>query len=82
MSFCEEIVIVYRIPHEQVEKRRPVQIAARRQRELMAILRDHLNQETAEWFDADKIHFDHDTFDEHESRARDDVVPLAGSIQE
>jgi len=35
--------------------------------------------ETAAWLDVDKIHFDHDNFDENESCARDDV-PLAGSV--
>ena len=48
----------------------------------MVILRDHLNEETAEWLDVDEIHFDHDNYDEHEPPARDDVVPLVGSIQE
>jgi len=63
-------------------KRRPVRIAAGRQREMMVILRDHLNEETAERFGVDEIHFDHDNYDEREPPARDDVVLLAGSIQE
>ena len=69
------------IPIEQVERRRPVRIAARRQREMMVILRDHLNGETAEWLDVDDIQLD-DNNGEHERTARDDVVPLVGSIPE
>jgi len=46
-----------------------VQIAAGRQREMMVILRDHLNEETAEWCDVDEIHFDHDNNDEREPPA-------------
>jgi len=41
------------------EKKRPVRVAARRQREMMAILRDHLNNESAEWLDVDEIDLDH-----------------------
>jgi hypothetical protein len=37
------------------EKTRPVRIAARRQREMMVILRDHLSVETAEWLDTEDI---------------------------
>jgi len=60
-------------------KRRPVRTAA--QREMMVILQDHLNEETAERFDVDEIHFVHDNYDERGPPARDDVVSLAGSIQ-
>lgn len=35
--------------------RRPVRLAARRQREMMVILRDHLNGESAEWVDSEDI---------------------------
>jgi hypothetical protein len=71
------------IPIEEVERRvRPVRIAARRQREMMVILRDHLNGETAEWVDVDDVQFHDDG--EHARHARDDrdVVPLVGSIPE
>jgi hypothetical protein len=37
------------------EKTRPVKIAARRQRKMMVILRDHLNDKTAEWLDSEDI---------------------------
>ena len=36
-------------PLQPEVRQRPVRIAARRQREMMVILRDHLNSETAEW---------------------------------
>ena len=49
---------------------------------MMVILRDHLNGETAEWLDVNEIHFDDDNYGEHEPPARDDVVPLVGSIHE
>lgn len=48
----------------------------------MVILRDHINRETAERLDVDEINFNHDDNDEHEPPARDDVVPLLGSIEE
>ena len=43
----------------QLEKKRPVRVAATRQREMMVILRDHLNNESAEWLDVDEIDLDH-----------------------
>jgi hypothetical protein len=45
------------IPQE-LEKKRPVRVAARRQREMMVVLRDHLNNESAEWLDVDEIDLD------------------------
>jgi len=48
----------------------------------MVILRDHINGETPEWLDVDDIQFDDDNNSEHERPARDDVVPLIGSILE
>ena len=42
----------------QPEQKRPVRIAARRQREMMVVLRDHLNGETAEWVDTEEIDTD------------------------
>ena len=43
----------------QDEKKRPVRVAARRHWEMMVILRDHLNNESAEWLDVDVIDLDH-----------------------
>jgi hypothetical protein len=43
----------------QEEKKLPVTVAARRQREMMVILRDHLNNESAEWLDVDEIDLHH-----------------------
>jgi hypothetical protein len=37
------------------EKKRPVRVAATRQREMMAILRNHLNNESAERLDVDEM---------------------------
>ena len=46
------------IPQEIIEKKRPVRVAARRQREMMVVLRDHLNNESAEWLDVEEIDMD------------------------
>lgn len=40
---------------QPVQRLRPVRVAARRQREMMVILRDQLNMETAEWRDEDEL---------------------------
>jgi len=45
------------IPQELLKKR-PVRVAARRQREMMVVLRDHLNNESAEWLDVEEIDLD------------------------
>ena len=62
---------------------RPVRVAARRQREMMVILRHHLNGESAEWLDVEDIDIDSDNFI-HESSAQGaaaSVMPLIGNIQ-
>jgi hypothetical protein len=41
------------------EKKRPVRVTATRQRDMMVVLRDHLNNESAEWLDADETDLDH-----------------------
>jgi hypothetical protein len=69
------------IPPPVEEHGRPVRVAARRQREMMVILRDHLNGEVAEWIDAEYI----DTGAEHqedEVSAQGAAVPLIGNIQQ
>lgn len=61
------------------ERIRPVRIAARRQRELMVILRDHLNGEAAEWLDDVDIGTGQQ---ERDSPAQSrDAVPIIGNIQ-
>ena len=55
-----------------------MRIAARRQREMMVVLRDHLNGETAEWIDVDEVQIDHDN-DLHEPSAEHLRI---GNIQE
>jgi len=66
---------------QPVEKRRPMRIAARRQREMMVILRDHLNGETAEWLDVDDIETDHDNVQQQQS-ATSVAVNIISNIQE
>ena len=58
-------------------KKRPVRIAARRQREMMVILRDHLNGETAEWLDVDDVDFDQQ---EQQQPAHGAVMPVIDNI--
>ena len=61
------------------ERIRPVRIAARRQRELMVILRDHLNGEAAKWLDDVDIGTGQQ---ERDSPAQSrDAVPIIGNIQ-
>lgn len=65
------------IPPE-LEKKRPVRVAARRQREMMVVLRDHLNNELAEWLDEEEIDFDHQE-PEQQTLA---TMPLIDNIQQ
>jgi hypothetical protein len=44
---------------DELPKKRPVRVAARRQREMMVVLRDHLNNESAEWLDVAELDLDH-----------------------
>jgi len=66
---------------QSAENRRPICIAARRQREMMVILRDHLNRETAEWLDIDDVETDHDKVQQQQS-ATSAAVNIIGKIQE
>jgi len=59
-------------------------IAARRQREMMVILRDHLNGETAEWLGLhyiDDVETDHDEVQQQQS-ATSTAVNIIGNIHE
>lgn len=58
---------------------RPIRIAARRQREMMVVLRDHLNGESAEWLDDEEIDADQH---EHDSSAQGSAVPIIDNIQQ
>lgn len=62
------------------DRRRPVRVAARRQREMMVILRDHLNGEAAEWLDAEDIDIDSANHQQESSAA--EGVPIIGNIQQ
>lgn len=64
---------------EVEERRRPVRIAARRQREMMVVLRDHLNGEAAEWLDVDDIDSDERA---HDSSAQCAAVPLIENMSQ
>lgn len=59
--------------------KRPVRIDARRQRETMVILRDHLNGETAEWLDVDDIDFDHQ---EQQQPPHGAAMPVIDNVQQ
>jgi len=66
---------------QPVEKRRPKRIAAGCQREMMVILRDDLNGETAQWLDVDDVETDHDKVQQQQS-ATSATVNIIGNIQE
>ncbi len=48
----------FAVTREELPKKRPVRVAARRQREMMVVLRDHLNNESAEWLDVEELDLD------------------------
>ena len=56
-----------------------MRIAARRQREMMVILRDHLNGEAAEWLD--DVDIDTAQQERDSSAQSGDAVPVIGNIQ-
>ena len=64
----------------QPEKKRPVRIAARRQREMMVVIRDHLNGETAEWVDTEEIDTDHLENESSNSKQGATAVPVIDNI--
>lgn len=66
----------------QPEKKRPVRIAARRQREMMVVLRDHLNGETAEWVDTEEIDTDHLENESSNSKQGATAVPVIDNIEQ
>ena len=63
----------------QEEKKRPVRVAARRQRVMMVILRDHLNNESAEWLDVDEIDLHHQGH--QQTPNADAMMPVIDNIQ-
>jgi len=64
---------------QPVEKRRPMGIAVKSQREIMVVLRDHPNGETAEWLDIDDVETDHDKVQQELSATSVAVNVLATS---
>jgi hypothetical protein len=62
------------------EKKRPVRVAARRQREMMVILCDHLNNESAEWLDVDDIDVHHQG--QQQTPSADAMMPVIDNIQQ
>ena len=64
----------------QEEKKRTVRVAARRQQEMMVILRDHLNNELAECLDVDDKDVHH--HGEQQTPSAEAMMPVIDNIQQ